>query len=155
MQNHLKQIVSIGIIAGMRSMMAPAAAATFLHRKRKTPGNAVLDKIFTSSAGLKVLNALAAGELMGDKLPTAPNRIATPGLVGRIVTGSLAAASISKANNKNVIAGALIGGGVAAASTYAFFYLRRYISSHPKVKDYFTGAAEDAVALGLSALVAK
>ncbi|MCC8408852.1 DUF4126 family protein [Mucilaginibacter sp. UR6-1] len=155
MNKQLKQAIGIGIVAGMRAMLAPAATATYLANQPATDNDNTAIKILRSTTGVRVLQALSAGELVGDKLPAAPNRTALGGLIGRVVNGALSAAALSKASKSNVLTGALIGGGAALASTYACFYLRRYISSRPHVKDYVTGATEDALAIALARLILK
>lgn len=155
MNNNTKQTIGIGLIAGMRAMMAPAATGTYLSKISSGSNEPVAIKFLRSPIGVKVLQALAAGELVGDKLPAAPNRTALAGVIGRVVNGALSAAAISKVNKKNVLTGALVGGGAALLSTYACFYLRRYISSRPHIKDYAVGGVEDALALGVSKLIFK
>jgi uncharacterized membrane protein len=155
MQKHLKQVIGIGIIAGMRAMMAPAATATYLSHQPKNDDDGKAIDLARSPVGVKVLQVLSAGELVGDKLPAAPNRTGFAGVIGRVVNGALSAAAISKVNKKDVLTGALIGGGAALASTYACFYLRRYISSRPHVKDYIVGATEDALTISFARLIFK
>lgn len=155
MKTNLKQAIAIGIIAGMRAMLAPATTATYLAKQPANNSDNKAMKVLRSAAGVRVLQVVSAGELIGDKLPAAPNRTSLPGLVGRVVNGSLSATALSKANKSNVLTGALIGGSAALISTYACFYIRRYISSRPHVKDYVTGATEDALAIALARHIFK
>src|SRR5258705_2728145 len=83
----------IGVIAGLRSMTAPAvvswAARMGWLNLENTPlaflGYALTPYIFT---------VLAIGELIAEKLPKTPSR-KTPGpFIGRIVTGALSGAAL-------------------------------------------------------------
>lgn len=86
----------IGVIAGLRSVTAPAvvAWAGLLHWINLT-GTWVswLDHPLT----VTVLTVLAALELVADKLPAMPGRIAAGSLVTRIILGAFAGAVIGTA----------------------------------------------------------
>jgi uncharacterized membrane protein len=142
------QVISLGILAGMRAMAAPAISSHMLNkhpsrRLKHTPFN-----FMQSDATVKVLDTLAVGELIGDKMPSAPDRIAPAGLVGRCISGAFAGASIYKASGNNWYTGALLGGATAIAATYASFYLRKNLVKHTHIIDRVVGAVEDAIVLG-------
>lgn len=104
--------ILIGIIAGLRSMTAPAAAswaASWGWLKVSGTPLAFLGYAATPY----ILGLLAIGELVGDKLPKTPSR-KTPGpFIGRIVTGAMSGAAIG-ASGGSWIVGAVAGavGGV-------------------------------------------
>ncbi|MCJ8211538.1 DUF4126 family protein [Mucilaginibacter sp. RS28] len=151
---HFWQTLGLGALAGMRSMSAPAVTSHILshHHANKlegTPLNFIQsDKVATA------LKVLAMGELVGDKMPKAPDRIQPIALGARILSGALAGASIYKAAGSNAVAGAVIGGAAAVASTFAFFYLRKTTVHHTKLIDPIAGAIEDALVLGGSTVLA-
>ncbi len=91
---------------------------------------------------------MALGEFVGDKMPSAPNRIATPGLVFRSLSGAVAGASIYKASGGNIYAGALLGGVTAVAATFGSFFLRKAIVKQAHLIDPVIGGIEDAIVLG-------
>ena len=96
----------IGVVAGLRSLTAPAVvswAARFGWLHLEDTGLAFLGYTFTPW----VLSVLAIGELIADKLPKTPSRKAPPGFVARLVTGSLCGAALGAASQ------GLIGGLVA------------------------------------------
>src|SRR5687767_14492558 len=106
----------LGVIAGLRTMTAPAAAswaaALGLLKLSGTPlaflGAAVTPWVFT---------AIALGELVADKLPKTPSRKVPVQFGARILSGGLAGAAVG------VSAGALLPGIVlgllgAVAGTY-------------------------------------
>ncbi|TWR31315.1 DUF4126 family protein [Mucilaginibacter pallidiroseus] len=141
----------LGAVAGMRTFLAPAIISHFYsrHKSQNIEGSAVgfVQTIPTS----KVFKVLAAGELIGDKMPMAPNRTEAPGLIGRIVTGVFTGATIYKADSKNALLGGLIGGTAAAAATFGCFFLRTTLNKKTALPNFVTGACEDALAITLGA----
>jgi uncharacterized membrane protein len=83
----------IGVVAGLRTMTAPAAVswAARLGRLNLAPtGLAFLGYAFTPW----VLTLLALGEFVTDQLPTTPSRTVPIQFGARIVTGGLSGAAI-------------------------------------------------------------
>jgi len=119
--------LGIGLVAGLRSLTAPAAVSWAL-----------------------VLSVLALGEYVADVLPGTPNRTKPGPLVARIVMGGLAGACISVSAGHSWLAGAVPGamGGVIGA--FAGYEVRRRVVSGAKVKDAVVGVTEDLVAIGLA-----
>lgn len=98
-----------------------------------------------TALGMKIL---AAGELVGDKLPKTPNRTSTIGVIGRCLSGSLAGATIYKASGNNALSGAILGSIVALGSTFGSYYLRKFIVDKTHVFDPYIGAIEDVLVTG-------
>ena len=96
-----------------------------------------------------ILTFMAIGELVNDKLPRTPSRLAPPGFIARIVTSALCGLAIGLSGNGIVIGlvagiiGALAGtlGGAKARSLLAKTFGR----------DLPAALLEDAVALGIAA----
>src|ERR1700761_2640479 len=129
------QAVGLGVLAGMRTTSAPAITSHILsrhHSKRLAKSNLRFMQNSNVAAAFKVL---AVGELIGDKMPTAPDRTMPGGLIFRCIAGSLAGASIFEASGKNAFAGALIGSVAALGSTFGSFHLRKGIVTHTKALD--------------------
>src|SRR5260370_23880126 len=85
-------VFGIGVVAGLRSMTAPAAVAWAAHLGWISLHGSPL--AFMGSAwavGIFTLGAL--GEFVADQLPTTPARTAALRLTARIVIGLLTAAS--------------------------------------------------------------
>src|SRR5580658_1644186 len=83
----------IGVIAGLRSLTAPAAVSWaarlgWLH----------LENTWMAFLGLAatpyIISVLAIGEPIADKLPKTPSRKTPPGFITRIVTGALSGAAL-------------------------------------------------------------
>ena len=96
----------IGIVAGLRSMTAPAAVswASYLGRLH-------LGGTWLAFLGYRwtpwILTLLALGELVVDQLPSTPSRTAPQGFGTRIITGALSGAAVGTAG------GTMVGGAIA------------------------------------------
>ena len=79
---------AIGMVAGLRSMTAPAvtAWAAFSHHLNVA---GTLFGFMASRVTLIVFVVFAVGELIADKLPNTPPRTKPPGLIARVLTGAL------------------------------------------------------------------
>jgi len=147
------QAAGLGAIAGMRTFYAPAVAS---HLYRRHPSKYLRNSplaFMQSTTASKVFKVLAGGELVGDKLPTAPNRIAAPGLTGRIISGILVGSVTYEAHGKQPLIGGLIGGVAAAASTFGCFFLRKFVVKNTRIPDPYIGAVEDALVIGAGVLI--
>lgn len=142
------QVICLGILAGMRSMSAPAISSRMLSKHHSDSLEHTPLNFMQSGTTANVLTAMSIGEFVGDKMPSAPNRIAPPALIGRCISGALAGAGIYKAGGKNLLAGALLGSAIAAASTFGSFYLRKSMVKHAHLIDPIIGSIEDAIVLG-------
>jgi len=106
----------IGLVAGQRSITPLAATALAAARGHIVVGHglpALLARPWIA-AGLAVL---AAGELVGDKMASAPDRTILPGLAARLVTGVVAGAALAPAKNR--LAASSLGAFGAVAGGYA------------------------------------
>lgn len=140
----------IGIVAGLRSMMAPAAVSWAARLGwldlAQTP-LAFLGYAFTPW----ILTVFALGELVADKLPTTPSRKEPMGFGGRIVTGGLSGAAIGAASGAlllGAIAG-IIGAVIGTLGGHAF----RARLAKAFGKDRPAALIEDAVAIGGAFLI--
>jgi uncharacterized membrane protein len=140
----------IGIIAGLRSMIAPAAvswAARVGWLNLAPTGLAFLGAAITPW----ILTALALGELVADQLPSTPSRTVPVAFGTRILSGGLSGAAVGAAAGSLVtglIAGAIgavigtLGGRAARGKLAAAFG-----------KDRPAALIEDAVAIGGALLI--
>lgn len=142
---------AIGAVAGLRCLTAPALLVFFAARENagKLRNNPLASKTISA-----VIGASAIGELIGDKLPSTPNRTAPLGLIGRIVSGAFVGGSVCAARKKNILTGALIGAVSAVAAAYAGQNVRREIAEETGIPSAAIGVVEDgiAIAIGINAL---
>jgi len=142
----------IGVVAGLRSLTAPAVASWavrlgWLHPDRP------LWAFWGYAATAYILGVLAVGELIADKLPNAPSRKAPLGFIARIVTGALSGAVFGVTAEAVVV-------GAAAGVVGAFFgtfggYAARVWLGRLVGKDLPVALLEDAVAIGGALLLVR
>jgi uncharacterized membrane protein len=120
----------LGTVTGARTFLAPAALAL---RGR------------LAKAAKFAMPVLAAGEIVGDKLPMAPPRVEGPGLVGRVLSGALSGRVSGGAR------GARVGAAFALASTYPSQALRSQIVKRTPVPDVAIAIPEDLIGASLAA----
>jgi uncharacterized membrane protein len=144
--------LGIGVVAGLRSLTAPAVVAwgaylgwLDLHGTWASwMGNIITAIVFT---------VLAIGELVNDKLPKTPARTAPPIFAARIITGGLAGAVLGAWPHWTFSA---LGAGIIGAvlGTFGGYQARKRLAAVAG-KDLPIALLEDAVAiLGGFALVA-
>jgi uncharacterized membrane protein len=126
----VRRAAVLGTVTGGRTFLAPAALAL---RGR------------LGTAAKFVLPALAAGELVGDKLSMAPPRVEGAGLVGRVVSGAVSGRVSGGAR------GARVGATFALAATYPLQSLRGQVVSRTPIPDIAYAVSEDLAAASLAA----
>jgi uncharacterized membrane protein len=136
----------VGVIAGLRSMTAPAAVSWaarlgWLHLEN-TP-LAFLGAAVTPY----IMSLLALGELVADKLPTTPSRKAAMGFGARIVTGALCGAAVG-APGGSLVPCLLTGIVGAIAGTFGGYEARVRLVKATGGKDLPIALLEDAIAVG-------
>ena len=134
----------IGIIAGLRSLMAPAVASWGAGLGWFSLAGTPLN--FMSYAVTRWIFTLAEiGELINDKLPKTPSRKAPPGFIARVVMGGLAGATLGAAHDS--LLGGLIAGVIGAiAGTFGGAAARGALAK-AFGRDLPAALIEDAVAL--------
>ena len=140
--------LGIGVVAGLRSLTAPAVVAWAAHIGWINLHGSPL--AFMGSAwAVGVFTVLAVVELVADQLPGTPSRTAPVGLSARIVTGTLSGASLAIAGGATIWLGALAGvlGGVAGA--FGGYQARVGLVRTLHVPDFAIAIPEDLVAIGL------
>jgi uncharacterized membrane protein len=138
----------MGVIAGLRSMTAPAAvswAARWGWLHVENTWLVFLGFQFTPY----ILTLLAIGELIADKLPKTPSRKA-PGPFGfRIVSGALCGAALGAGSLSGAIAGAL----GAVVGTLGGYEFRKRLVKSTGGRDLPIALLEDVIAVGGAALI--
>ena len=141
--------IGIGIVAGLRSLIAPAVVAWAAHfgllNLHGTP-LAFMD----SKAAVAIFSLLAIGELIADKLPRTPKRTAPAPLLARILTGGLSGACLFAAAGKSLIAGAPLGATGGVIGAFVGYEIRRRLVNNLHIKDFVVAVCEDVVAVILA-----
>jgi uncharacterized membrane protein len=142
----------IGVVAGLRTMTAPAVVAWAANRDGLDLHGTPL-AFMGSTAAVAVFTVLALGELVVDKLPSTPNRTALPGLIGRSVLGGLSGAGVAAAGVQSIALGAILGAAGGIAGAFAGYEVRSRLVRGLKVPDFVSALLEDAVAIAGGLLI--
>ncbi|MGH9494673.1 MAG: DUF4126 family protein [Candidatus Sulfotelmatobacter sp.] len=145
---------SIGVVAGLRSLTAPAVVAWaaylgWIHLQGSPL--AFMGSIWA----VGIFTILALSELIADKLPSAPARTAAVGLSARIVTGALSGACLAVAGGASQWVGAILGIAGALIGTFAGYHARAGLVRGLRVPDVAIAIPEDIIAIGLGLFLAS
>lgn len=136
----------LGLVTGLRSMTAMAVLCWFAYR-----GDLPLDGTWASWAAKLttaiIFTVLALGELVADKLPKTPNRIAPGPLLARIVFGGLVGAIVAAGLNGSEFEGIILGVGGALIGSFGGFLVRREIVLKWGWEDWPVALIEDLTAI--------
>jgi uncharacterized membrane protein len=139
----------IGIVAGLRSLTAPAAVSWAGHLGWLNLRGSPL-AFMGSALAVAVFSLAAIAEYVTDLLPKTPSRT-TPGpLIARIMMGGLSGACLCASANRSLLVGALLGGVGGVIGAFAGYQARTRLVNGLKVKDAFIAIPEDLVAIGLA-----
>jgi uncharacterized membrane protein len=141
--------IGIGIVAGLRSLLAPAVVAWAAHFDLLNLNASPLS-FMGSRTAVAIFSIFAIGELIADKLPKTPKRTDFAPLLARILLGGLSGACLSAAAGKSLLAGAVVGGIGAVVGSFAGYEIRRRIVTNLHVKDLFVAIFEDVIAITLA-----
>ncbi len=145
--------IGLGGVAGLRSMLAPALLSSKLAHKH---ADSAAGKIAVALAEPKValtLKALSAGELIGDKLPKTPSRIAPLPLAARAVSGAIVGGAVFGSARRPLWLGALLGGAAAVGAAYGGYHLRKLADEKFNLPDPVIALVEDAIAVSVGSSV--
>lgn len=123
----------VGLVAGLRSMLAPAIVSWSARMNLLNVGHTYL-ALMNSGVTAVVFTVLAVCELVVDKLPKTPSRKQAPSFIVRILSGGLVGATVGATGGEIVLGilfgavGAVVGtlGGAAARAKLAVVFRRDY-----------------------------
>lgn len=143
----------IGVVAGLRTMMAPAAIS-WAARLGWLPlyGTPLAFLGFHWTPWIFTLAAI--GELVNDKLPATPSRKVPPQFIARVVSGGLCGAAIG-ATSGNLPVGLIAGALGAVAGTLGGAAARGALARAIGGKDLPIALLEDLVAIVVAYLIVR
>jgi uncharacterized membrane protein len=141
--------VGIGVVAGLRSLMAPAVVSWAAHLGWLNLHDSPL-AFMGSTLAVAIFSLLAIGELIADKLPKTPKRTAPAPLFARILMGGLCGAGLYVSANQSLFSGALFDGIGAVIGAFGGYEIRRRLGNKLNLKDIFIALFEDLIAIGLA-----
>jgi uncharacterized membrane protein len=140
--------LGIGVVAGLRSMTAPAIVAWAANLGWINLSGSRL--AFMGSAWAVGISSLAAlGEFVADQLPATPARTTAIPLAARIVMGLLTGACFGIAGSVSFWVGGLIGAIGAIAGAFGGYQARIGLVRALQAPDFAIAIPEDLIALGL------
>ncbi|MBA3474787.1 MAG: DUF4126 family protein [Rubrobacter sp.] len=143
--------LGLAATAGLRSMAAPALLARAVRRgDLSAPDLPALGSPKLSA----LLALLAVGEMVADKTPLVPSRTSIPALLGRLLSGALAGATLFVAEGRRRNSGAILGALSAFAAAHAGERLRA-IGVQKGIPDPILGTLEDRIVLVLGRRVLR
>src|SRR5258705_11768734 len=108
-------------VTGILIMMPLALFSNRAEEEKRQKDNPALN-FLTKPQTVEILKVLAAGEVIMDKMPFAPDRTDALPLIGRLVLGGLVGAAVSK---DKCIQGGAVGALGALVATYAAYCIRK------------------------------
>jgi uncharacterized membrane protein len=141
--------IGIGIVAGLRSLLAPAVVAWAAHFDLLNLNGSPL-AFMGSRTAVAIFSVLAIGELVADKLSKTPKRTTFAPLLARVLLGGLSGASFFAAAGESLLTGALLGGTGGLVGAFVGYEIRRRIVNNLHIKDIFVAICEDLVAIALA-----
>ncbi len=126
------RIFALGAVSGMRTLLGPALAAE------------------GASENVKLLfRLLSAGELVGDKLPKTPSRLAPGPLLGRAVSGGAVGYVLCRRAGQSPWLGTALGAGAAVLGAYGGYHARKALGETLHLPDAVVAVGEDALAIAV------
>ena len=143
----VRKTLGLGVVAGMRSMSAPALLSRAMRQGRVENLADTRFAPLLSSKVFSVFYLLAAGEMVADKSAGIPSRISPPALLGRAASGALVGAALFVSGEHRGISGAAVGTLATIAAAYASYYARSGAGEALGVPDQMLGHLEDGIVL--------
>jgi len=136
----------IGVIAGLRSLTAPAVVAWAAQRGWLNLHGTSL-AFMGSTVAVAIFTILAIVEFVTDQLPSTPARTKAPGLIARILLGGLSGAAVALAGGQSAAIGACLGAAGGVVGAFAGYQVRTGLVRALKVPDLVIALLEDLVAV--------
>ena len=140
--------LALGVVTGMRSMLAPTLVSRALASRDDIDGADEPARTLSSHRARQFLVPMAASEILGDKMPFAPDRTIVPSMMFRALSGGVTAAALASARREPVWLPALIGATAALVASEVGLKLRKPYQSNA-LTNAALGLAEDCVALSI------
>jgi uncharacterized membrane protein len=142
----------IGLVAGLRSLTAPAVVAWAAHLGWINLSGSPL-AFMGSMWAVGLFTILALAELVADQLPSTPARTAPVGLGARIVTALLCGACLGIAGGASLWLGAIVAVIGALVGTFGGYRARVGLVKSLHAPDIAIAVPEDLIAIGLGLLI--
>ncbi len=142
--------LGIGLVAGLRSMTAPAAVSWAANTGRMHLGNFPVSLLDTNLAA-RTTRKLALGEIISDKTPLSPSRLQPASLTWRLISGGICGAAFSISDGDDPGTGAALGAAGALVGSLLGYAWRTRMRQRLHAPDFPLALLEDMVAVGSAA----
>ena len=140
--------LGIGVVAGLRTMTAPAIVAWAAHLGWINLSGSPL-AFMKSAWAVGVFTLGALGEFVLDQLPTTPARTTAGPLAARIVMGLLTGSCLGIAASSSPWLASLMGASGAIVGAFGGYQSRVRLVRALRAPDFAIAVAEDLLAVGL------
>ncbi|GAB6388821.1 DUF4126 family protein [Stutzerimonas marianensis] len=147
-RNLLLGALALGLVTGMRSTLAPTLVSRALAERDDLDQADEPARTLGAERTRQILMPLAAGELLGDKMPFAPDRTIAPSMLFRALSGGVTAAALAGVRREPIWLPAMVGATAALVASKIGLALRKPYQPHP-LTNAALGLAEDSLALTL------
>ena len=148
LSNVLWGALALGLVTGMRSTLAPTMTSRALAAQGDIDEADEPARTLASHRAQQFLLPMATGELLGDKMPFAPDRTILPSMMFRALSGGVTAAALASARRQPIWLPALVGATAALVASKVGLALRKPYQANPYVNAAL-GLTEDCVALAI------
>ena len=139
----------LGTVGGLRTM-TPLAVLCWFTYAGHLPLDAGWDAWAAKLPVAIIFTIAALGEILADKTPWIPDRIAPGPLVGRLLVGALIGAIVADGLNGSGTEGIILGLLGALVGTYGGFLIRKDLVQRVGLKDWHVAIAEDMIAVAFA-----
>jgi uncharacterized membrane protein len=143
---------SIGVIAGLRSLTAPALVSWAAHLGWLDLSGSWMSFLGSWTA-IIILSSLALAELVADKLPKTPKRTNPAPLVFRAIAGGFSSMAICASAHQPLVIGTILGALGSIAGAFAGYEIRHRLVEAFGLPDFGVAVVEDLVAVGGAFLI--
>lgn len=153
--NTLVRTFAVGLSAGMRTQLPGAVIVQAVADGGLGRGRGPIWSALRRPASRPITLALAGGELVGDKLPITPDRIAGSAGIMRLLTGAAMGALLASglgARSGGLAVAALSGTAGAAAGSWGGFFARKGVKDAYGFPDLPIALIEDVAAYAIARL---
>lgn len=154
-QSTYVRVAGLGFATGLRALTPLALLARTLQRGglRGAPLRPAWGRsgVLSSGRAAGLLGLLAIGELIGDKVPSAPSRLSRGGLISRLVVGGIVGWETGSVLGGNKLVAALLGAASAGTGAWVGYHVRQWADGVTDWPDAVWAVVED----GLTVLLAS
>jgi uncharacterized membrane protein len=148
LSNVLWGALALGLVTGMRSTLAPTMTSRALAARDDIDEADEPARTLASHRMQQFLVPMAMGELLGDKMPFAPDRTILPSMMFRALSGGVTAAALASVRRQPIGLPILIGASAALVASKVGLSLRKPYQPNP-MANAALGLVEDCVALAI------